>query len=85
MVLYKLAPSINLEAPTTTLAPKGETTHYDLCVALLLQIMFAVHAKAAVKLKPLKNLRPIGPSTLKPAGLVHRAPATKGGKRRNGT
>ena len=25
---------------------------------------------AAVKLKPLKNLRPIGPSTLKPAGLV---------------
>ena len=23
----------NLEAPTTPLAPKGETTHYDLCVA----------------------------------------------------
>ena len=32
-----------------------------------------------VKLKPLKNLRPSGPSTLKPAGLVHKAPATKGG------
>ena len=31
-----------------------------------------------VKLKPLKNLRPSGPSTLKPAGLVHKAPATKG-------
>ena len=30
-----------------TLAPKGETTHYDLCVALLLQIMFAVHAEGA--------------------------------------
>ncbi len=36
---------------TTTLAPKGETTHYDLCVALLLQIMFAVHANGAVKLQ----------------------------------
>ena len=43
MVLYKLAPSINLEAPSTTLS-----------------------GIAAVKLKPLKNLRPIGPSTLKP-------------------
>ena len=29
-----------------------------------------------VKLKPLKNLRPSGPSTLKPAGLVHMAPTT---------
>ena len=27
-----------------------------------------------VKLKPLKNLRPSGPSTLKPAGLVHMPP-----------
>jgi len=42
-VLYKLAPSINLEAPSTTLS-----------------------GIAAVKLKPLKNLRPSGPSTLKP-------------------
>ena len=42
-VLYKLAPSINLEAPSTTLS-----------------------GIAAVKLKPLKNLRPEGPSTLKP-------------------
>ena len=25
-------------------APKGETTHYILCVALLLQNVFAVHA-----------------------------------------
>ena len=25
------------------IAPKGETTHYDWCVALLLPIMFAVH------------------------------------------
>ena len=36
--------------PTTTLAPKGETTHYGLCVALLLQIMFAVHARGAMSL-----------------------------------
>jgi len=49
-VLYKLAPSINLEAPYTTLS-----------------------GIAAVKLKPLKNLRPSGPSTLKP----HRAPFPK--------
>ena len=41
MVLYKLAPSINSEAPSTTLS-----------------------GIAAVKLKPLKNLRPSGPSTL---------------------
>jgi len=38
----------NLQNPRprgpSTLTPKGETTHYDLCVALLLQIMFAVHA-----------------------------------------
>ena len=27
-----------------------------------------------VKLKPLKNLRPSGPSTLNPAGLVHKRP-----------
>ena len=27
------------------IAPKGETTHYDWCVALLLPIMFAVHPK----------------------------------------
>ena len=51
MVLYKLAPSINLEAPSTTLS-----------------------GVAAVKLKPLKNLRPSGPSTLNPAGLVHKKP-----------
>ena len=42
-VLYKLAPFINLEAPSTTLS-----------------------GIAAVKLKPLKNLRPSGPSTLTP-------------------
>ena len=80
----------NLEAPTTTLAPKGETTHYNLCVALLLQPLLSLthwifrslmlpykssshsanHVRCArqrrVKLKPLKNLRPSGPSTLKP-------------------
>ena len=33
----------------STLTPKGETTHYDLCVALLLQIMFAVHAEGVSK------------------------------------
>ena len=32
----------NLEAPTTTLAPKGETTHYDLCVALLLHPLLSL-------------------------------------------
>ncbi len=46
-VLYILAPSIILKAPTKTLS--GE---------------------ADVKLKPLKNLRPVGPSTLTPAGRV---------------
>ena len=40
---HKRAPSINLEAPSTTLTATGR-----------------------VKLKPLKNLRPSGPSTLKP-------------------
>ena len=76
--------------PTTTLAPKGETTHYDLCVALLLHPLLSLthwifrslmlpykssshsanHVRCArqrrVKLKPLKYLRPSGPSTLKP-------------------
>ena len=47
-----------LEAPTTTFAPKGETTHYDLCVALLLQIMFAVHARGASNLSPLRTFGP---------------------------
>ena len=28
--------------PTTTLAPKGETTHYDLCVALLLHPLLSL-------------------------------------------
>ena len=37
------------KGPSLNLAPKGETTHYDLCVALLLQIMFAVHAEGASK------------------------------------
>ena len=46
--------------PTTTLAPRGETTHYDLCVALLLQIMFAVHAKGASNLSPLRTFGPAG-------------------------
>ena len=53
------------------IAPKGETTHYDWCVALLLPIMFAVHPKGdtttlrsagPVKLQNLKNLRPFGPA-----------------------
>ena len=32
-----------LSPPTAVLPPKGETTHYILCVALLLQNVFAVH------------------------------------------
>ena len=32
----------------TTFASKGETTHYDLRVASLLQIMFAVHPGGSV-------------------------------------
>ena len=36
--------NLRAEGPST-LTPKGETTHYDLRVALLLQIMFAVHAE----------------------------------------
>ena len=57
--------------PTTTLAPKGETTHYDLCVALLLQIMFAVHAKGASNLSPLRTFGPSGRQPSSPTGLVH--------------
>ena len=42
------------------LRPIGETTHYDLCVALLLQIMFAVHARGASNLSPLRTFGPSG-------------------------
>ena len=42
--------NLRAEGPST-FTPKGETTHYDLCVALLLQIMFAVHAEG-VSMKP---------------------------------
>ena len=55
--------------PTTTLAPKGETTHYDLCVALLLQIMFAVHARGASNLSPLRTFGPSGRQPSSPQGL----------------
>ena len=55
--------------PTTTLAPKGETTHYDLCVALLLQIMFAVHARGASNLSPLRTFGPSGRQPSSPKGL----------------
>ena len=54
--------------PTTTLAPKGETTHYDLCVALLLQIMFAVHARGASNLSPLRTFGPAGRQPSSPNG-----------------
>ena len=54
--------------PTTTLAPKGETTHYDLCVALLLQIMFAVHARGASNLSPLRTFGPKGRQPSSPKG-----------------
>ena len=63
----------NLEASTTILAPKGETTHYDLCVALLLQIMFAVHARGASNLSPLRTFGPAGRQPSSPSGLVHKA------------
>ena len=69
MVLYKLAPTIIHRRPTTTLAPKGETTHYDLCVALLLQIMFAVHARGASNLSPLRTFGPSGRQPSSPQGL----------------
>ena len=68
MVLYKLAPTIIHRRPTTTLAPKGETTHYDLCVALLLQIMFAVHARGASNLSPLRTFGPAGRQPSSPTG-----------------
>ena len=61
----------NLEAPTTPLAPKGETTHYDLCVALLLQIMFAVHARGASNLSPLSTFGPAGRQPSSPIGACH--------------
>ena len=57
--------------PTTTLAPKGETTHYDLCVALLLQIMFAVHARGASNLSPLSTFGPAGRQPSSPIGACH--------------
>ena len=56
-------------AVPSTLAPKGETTHYDLCVALLLQIMFAVHAKGASNLSPLRTFGPAGRQPSSPQGL----------------
>ena len=62
---FILAP---IRALTTTLAPKGETTHYDLCVALLLQIMFAVHAKGASNLSPLRTFGPAGRQPSSPIG-----------------
>ena len=46
----------------STLTPKGETTHYDLCVALLLQIMFAVHAEGVSKRAPPQPFEPFEPS-----------------------
>ena len=64
---FILAP---IRALTTTLAPKGETTHYDLCVALLLQIMFAVHAKGASNLSPLRTFGPAGRQPSRPYGRV---------------
>ena len=42
------------------IAPKGETTHYDWCVALLLPIMFAVHPKGDTT-----TLRSAGPVKLR--------------------
>ena len=60
---------LSIRRPTTTLAPKGETTHYDLCVALLLQIMFAVHAKGASNLSPLRTFGPAGRQPSSPQGL----------------
>ncbi len=61
-------------APTTTLAPKGETTHYDLCVALLLQIMFAVHAGGASNLRTFGAIAPSNFRTFTP----HRGVSPKG-------
>ena len=64
--------------PTTTLAPKGETTHYDLCVALLLQIMFAVHARGASNLSPLRTFGPAGSQPSSPIGACpYKKPAPK--------
>ena len=52
--------------PTTVLAPKGETTHYDLCVALLLQIIFAVHAEGASNLSPFACAAGVKPQAARP-------------------
>ena len=64
--------------PTTTLAPKGETTHYDLCVALLLQIIFAVHARGASNLSPLRTFGPSVRQPSSPQGLSVRRQPPKG-------
>ena len=53
------------------LPPKGETTHYDLCVALLLQIMFAVHARGASNFSP---LRTFGPADRQPSSPIGACP-----------
>jgi len=57
------------QGATTTLAPKGETTHYDLCVAFLLQIMFAVHAIGASNLSPFRTFGPKGCQPSRPQGV----------------
>ena len=63
---------------TKLIAPKGETTHYDWCVALLLPIMFAVHPKGdtttlgpKVRRPFLHNLPPQAAITSSPAGAGH--------------
>ena len=38
------------------IVPKGKTTHYILCVASLLQNVFAVHRFAAMSIKPALRL-----------------------------
>ena len=58
------------QPPTTTLAPKGETTHYDLCIALLLQIMFAVHAEGVSNFSPFRTFGPKGCQPSRPTGRV---------------
>ena len=49
--------------------PTGETTHYDLCVAPLLQIMFAVHrfAQGTTAALPLRVAVAAAPQFLKSA------------------
>ena len=65
-------------SPGRGVAPKGETTHYILCVALLLQNVFAVHAIRRRRIgasSPPRNFR--CSSGLRPAPFLRKEPSLR--------